>query len=131
MKRNGFTSVELMIVVAIVGIFLSIAFPNFRFMTILPHYSSGTRTGVVVKISQRGFHWKTWEAEMNVGGMSSDGNGMAVPVVWKFSVKDQSVIDAILRASEKGSRVTVKYDQAFIRKFTEGATEYLATGVVE
>ena len=68
---------------------------------------------------------------MNVGGMSSDGNGMAVPVVWKFSVKDQSVIDAILRASEKGSRVTVKYDQAFIRKFTEGATEYLATGVVE
>lgn len=38
---------------------------------------------------------------MNIGGMSSNGGGMAVPVVWRFSVKDKAVVDALMRCAKQ------------------------------
>ncbi len=131
MKRNGFTLIEVVIVMAIVGIIFFWSMSEIPPITIFPHYSSGMRTGVVYKIGEKGFFWKTWEGEMNVGGMSSDGNGIAIPVVWSFSVKEKSVVDDLIRSAEKGARVTVRYDQAFIRKFTEGESPCLAIGIFE
>lgn len=130
MKKDWFTLIELLVVLTILEIFVLSFFPLFRVITICPNYGSGTRTGVIYKISKNGLFWKTWEGEMNVGAMSSNGNGIAVPKVWAFSVKEKSLVDELIRRAENGSRVTVKYEQVLVRKVTEGDSRYMVVGIV-
>lgn len=133
MNLSEFIVIELSIVVAIFGILVAGFSHNFAklFITINPKYSEGARTGVVYKLSHKGMIWKTWEGEMHVGAMSSNGQGMAIPVAWAFSVVDPPVIEKLQRASEKGVRVTVEYNEARLRCIREGESEYLAVGVKE
>lgn len=129
MKNKCFTLVELMLVVAIIGLLIGIVVPNLRLITIMPSYSSGERTGVVVKLSKNGMFYKTWEGSMNVGSMSTDGQGIAVPTVFDFSVSDESVVQKIQESSQAGKKITLFYNQALIRSFKEGETNYLIVGV--
>ena len=75
----------------------------------MPGYSDGERTGVIVKISQKGVFFKSYEGEMNVGSMSSDKNGLMQPVRWLFSTQDGKVAERIIEASRTGKSVTLKY----------------------
>ena len=127
MDRKGFTLIEMMSVTAILLIFALI--PRIGFITVMPNYSEGERTGVVVKLSHKGMIWKTWEGEMNIGSMSSDGNGMAVPTVFDFSVKDEKVVDILKNSASSAKRVTIVYRQALIRSLRDGETQYLAEQV--
>lgn len=78
-------------------------------------YSEGTRTGVVVKLSNKGLVAKSWEGEMNLGSTLVDGNGVAVPSVWSFSIKDDTIAKEIENSSRAGKRVTLHYNQWLIR----------------
>lgn len=129
MKRKGFTLIEVMIVVCILGILSSVVLSKAGLVTIMPNYSNGERTGVVVKLSKKGVVWKTWEGEMNVGSMSTDGKGIAVPTVFKFSVKDDAIAEKIMDMSRSGNRTTLVYEQALMRSFREGETPYLIVSV--
>lgn len=77
----------------------------------LPHYSDGSRSGVVYKISRKGLIWKSSEGKLQLSqfnlrnGESSEGN------VWDFSVQDANVVRDIDRAVSSGSRVTLHYHQ--------------------
>lgn len=82
-------------------------------------YSEGDRTGVVVKISRKGFFFKSWEAEMNVGGVSASEGGIAVPRTWEFSVTDPKVVEQIRQAAAEGRRVTVVYTQWALQPITQ------------
>ena len=54
-------------------------------------YSTGTRTGIVIKLSQKGYVFKTYEGELNLGGIS-EGDGTIMPTrIWKFSVDRNNV----------------------------------------
>lgn len=90
-------------------------------------YASGERTGVVVKLSKKGIIWKTWEGQMNVGSMSTDGNGLAVPAAWECSVTDESVVKQIQDAAKSGNRITLRYDQPLVMSWVRGSSGYLVT----
>lgn len=126
-KTKGFTLIELLIVVCIIAVVL--AFIASRVIPIPYEYSNGERTGVITKISKKGVWWKTWEGEMNVGGMSADKKGYAIPNVWKFSVIDDSIVGKIQRQGKSGNTVTLHYSQKLSVPFWQGNTTYIITAV--
>jgi len=70
------------------------------------HYSDGDRSGVVVKLSRKGFIWKSWEGEMRLGGDQNVTSG-----AWVFSVRDESLVAPLQESVKTGKRVTVHYSQ--------------------
>jgi hypothetical protein len=75
------------------------------------HYSDGERTVKIIKLSEKGFIWKTWEGE---GVLAQEG--FAVTYIWSFSVDNwdpnkQQLINDIKTAFETGQTVKIKYDQ--------------------
>jgi hypothetical protein len=81
----------------------------------MPSYSEGDRSGSIYKISKKGLIFKSYEGEMNVGGMASDANGQVVPNKFQFSITDKSLIDKFQKASKNGNRVTLTYTEYLIK----------------
>ena len=79
-----------------------------------PNYSNGSRVGVVTKLSNKGVLIKSWEGELNMGGMrqttDSDGNSQMSPNVFTFNA-DPSVVPDLEKAMDNGSRVRLTYHQ--------------------
>ena len=95
---------------------------------LMPEYSVGERLGSVYKLSHKGLIWKSWEGEMNLGGMRSDGDGGYVANVFKFSVRDPAVVEKVNAAAESGKRVKLHYHQYFVAPAQIG-TEYVVDKV--
>lgn len=70
------------------------------------NYSDGDRSGVIVKLSRKGFIWKSWEGEMRLGGDQNVTSG-----AWVFSVRDESLVAPLQESVKTGKRVTVHYSQ--------------------
>lgn len=77
-------------------------------------YSDGERAGVVVKLSHKGAVYKSWEGQLNIGGVVANGEGSMVPNVWEFSVRKDDAAKAIQEALSSGRRVTLHYKQWLI-----------------
>lgn len=79
-----------------------------------PNYSSGSRVGVVTKLSEKGLIWKSWEGEMNMGGMRTwtdhEGNFRSMPNTFEFNV-DPSVVELVKAAQLSGMPVELVYRQ--------------------
>ena len=130
LKQNGFELIEVMIIVAVIGALAAVVVPTvIKVVGISTVYSVGERTGVLTKLSKKGFFWKTWEGELNLGGMSDHGGGTAVPNVWRFSVADAEVVQQLLPAARGAKRVTLKYTEVWKASFAQGQTDYFITDV--
>lgn len=79
-----------------------------------PNYSNGSRVGVVTKLSEKGLMFKSWEGEMNMGGMrqssDSDGHTTIVANVFTFNV-DPKIVSEVKAAMDSGQRVELIYRQ--------------------
>lgn len=121
-KRGTFRKVAL-VTVLIIAVLL--------FLTYLVcgmSYSEGTRTGILMKVSRKGFVFKTHEGELNIGGIS-DGQGTILPAtIFYFSVTDKEVYRKL--ENYQGKRVTVRYRQVLHSFFWQGDTDYFIEGVV-
>ncbi len=97
-----------------------------------PHYSDGTRTGIITKLSHKGLFSKTWEGEMNLGGMVNGGGdkGM-VANVWKFTVEYDSIINTVKEAAADGRRVTLIYHEWLKRPVFKTDTGYMVSGIAD
>ena len=125
-NMKDMTFFEWLIITAILALLGALVAPTALKITGVPiHYSDGDRTGVVVKLSKKGLIWKTWEGQMNLGAMSTDGGGMAVPSTFEFSVADENVVKQIQEAAKTGSRITLHYDQPLILPFSKGSSKCL------
>ena len=98
-------------------------------------YGAGERTGVINKVSNKGYFWKTWEGQMALEGLVA---GKTVGAnVWDFSIDDQrrngenpdSIVAKLQEALNSGERVKIKYMEAGATWPTRGATSYYIQSV--
>ena len=85
-------------------------------------YSEGTRSGVLTKVSKKGYVFKTYEGELNIGGLNQ-GDGTIMPLsLFKFSVNDKAVYDSLER--NQGKKVVLHYKQIIKNFFWQGESDY-------
>lgn len=117
---NKFKKTFIKILIGIVVILIA-TFAFFNFAS----FSSGYRAGVPIKVSHKGVLFKTWEGQLNVGGLTSSSQG-AIPTTWEFSIAGDNVQarEKIERAITEGKRVKLRYEEKFVRFFWKGETKY-------
>ena len=94
-------------------------------------YSDGDRVGTVTKFSFKGLICKTWEGEMVLGGLRSDGDNM-VANIWAFTVDEPRFVKPIQEAMLSGKRVKITYHQgALSGPCTASSDGYFVRGVSE
>ena len=128
-NRNfGFTLIELIATIFIALITISIfvgAVGN------VVGKSDGKRVGVLTKFSHRGLFIKSYEGELNMGGIrnkvNSDGNRSVVANVWEFSCSNPLMVEKL--ESLVGKEVVIKYHQSFAGLMRD--TSYDVVGVEE
>lgn len=90
-------------------------------------YSEGTRSGILTKVSKKGYIIKTYEGELNVGGFSQ-GDGTIMPAsIFRFSVTDKEVYKKLEEL--QGRKVVLSYRQVMKNFFWQGDTDYFITEV--
>lgn len=111
------------------GVFFLIIFAIFYYLT-FGYYSEGKRGGFVVKMSKKGYLFKTHEGLLNVGGLY-EGGGTLNATQWDFSINDSDTeaIAKIEDAIKTGSRVSLTYEEKFFRLPWVGDTKNLVTAV--
>lgn len=86
-----------------------------------PDYSNGSRVGVVTKLSYKGIFYKSWEGELNMGGVrqqtDSDGHVSTVANVFEFNA-DPGAVAALQAAMRTGAPVELTYRQWFVSPVT-------------
>ena len=95
-------------------------------------YSDGTRTGLLRKLSHKGYVFKTWEGELQMSAVMvpNDGtNSVAGGNVWSFSVNDNDAVKALQEAESTGKRVTLHYTEYTKQLFWRGETRYFVDRV--
>ena len=87
-------------------------------------YSSGTRTGVVIKVSQKGFIFKTYEGELNLGGFSQGEGTIIAKNIWNFSIQknDTAIYNTITRS--EGRQIRLHYKEVIKHFFWQSETSY-------
>ena len=78
-----------------------------------------------VKFSRKGVVFKTYEGELNVGGLTNSGDG-AIPTTWEYSVRrsEERVLSELERAMSDHKRVKLHYAEKYVQFFWRGDTKY-------
>lgn len=85
-------------------------------------YSEGTRSGVLTKVSKKGYVFKTYEGEINIGGINQ-GEGTIIPLtIFRFSTNKKQIYDSL--EIYQGRKVVLKYRQVIKNFFWQGETDY-------
>lgn len=92
-------------------------------------YSEGSRAGMLMKFSKKGYVFKTYEGELNLGGINPLPGNTIANNVWKFSVKDESV--AKLLESKEGKMLRLHYKEQVKNLPWQGDTKFFVDGVDE
>jgi hypothetical protein len=87
------------------------------------NFSGGEQVGKVIKISNKGYVFKTWEGQLNTGEIQQ---GM-----WDFSVKpsDKIILGELRDAMRSGKRVALYYDEKYVSIPFLGDTKNFITKV--
>ena len=111
--------------VAIIVLFLII----YIFINVTFTYSEGNRAGRLIKFSHKGYLFKTYEGELNLGGINSVNGGVLVNNMWDFSVTDKTVADSLLKL--EGRDINLHYKEKMSALFWRGDTRYIVDRVVQ
>lgn len=93
-------------------------------------YSEGKRAGFVLKLSKKGYIFKTYEGELRIGGLY-DGEGTMNATEWSFSVssKNKVAIQKLEEAIATGQRASLTYEEKFFVLPWNGDTKFFITDV--
>ncbi len=92
-------------------------------------YSEGTRAGQLVKVSYKGVVFKTFEGQLNLGGLQSTPQGGVIGNTWDFSTAKRSVFEELSRM--EGKQVKLHYRQRYRVFAWQGDTPYFVYKVEE
>ena len=92
------------------------------------NFSSGTRAGVVTKLSEKGLLWKSLEGDL-VMALPPE-SGISIPEHFRFSVDPDDIVtvDKLQAALKSGRRVNLVYRQWFAKPLSID-TDYVITDV--
>ena len=94
-------------------------------------YSEGYRVGKVIKLSHKGYVFKTWEGTLDFGYLQTDPEGGVATRIWDFSVAPgagdvRAQIDTAIAGDYK---VKLHYEEKYVRLFWRGDTKHFITKV--
>lgn len=93
-------------------------------------YSDGHRAGYLFKVSEKGYLLKTYEGELNLGGMNTE-SATVNNNIWRFSVRRSKPEVYKKLIDMQGKRVQVHYSQPMRMFFWQGESEYFVDEVTE
>ncbi|HFA48843.1 MAG TPA: hypothetical protein ENJ95_07490 [Bacteroidetes bacterium] len=99
-------------ILAIIGFFL---WANYT-------YSEGTRAGNLIKISRKGYVFKTYEGQLKLGGIDLENSDDGLSDTWSFSVRDKKVVEQLEKL--QGQKVVLRYKEINYAMPWQGDTEY-------
>jgi hypothetical protein len=112
----------LLIILSIIVLAIAITFLVFNYT-----YSEGSRAGVVIKFSKKGYILKTYEGELNMGGMGNLPNTAQMNLMWYFSVTNKAVADTLMNL--EGRKVSLHYTEKIKNMPWQGDTKYFVDAV--
>ncbi len=86
-------------------------------------YSEGSRSGMLLKFSNKGYLFKTWEGELNLGGMTQ-AEGTMLNNIWTFSVRDGETETITDLQKYEGKRIRLSYKEKMRHFPWQGETNY-------
>ena len=120
MKKILFTTLGVILVLFILFTIANVTFT----------YSEGSRAGRLIKFSSQGFVFKTYEGEINLGGVTNAANNnMMMNYMWDFSVDDKSVADSLSKL--EGRDIRVHYKEKLAKLPWRGDTKFIVDKVEE
>lgn len=87
-------------------------------------YSDGTRSGVIRRISNKGFIIKTWEGELDLVTNEQNGADAIVREIFHFSISSPEMAMEIREKEKTGKRTTLYYREYKFRGIRHGMTNY-------
>lgn len=90
-------------------------------------YSEGDKAGVLLGFQHKGFLFKTYEGELNMGGMGNISSTTQQNMIWHFSVRDPAIADSLNHLD--GRRVSLYYKEIVKSLFWQGETNYFVDGI--
>lgn len=109
---------RLVLLAFLLGIFAAGAYLFYANWT----YSNGTRTGYLVKISEKGYLFKTYEGQLNLGGFQANPDEVVIGNVWNFSLQDDVLYKQLQEL--EGNKVTLHYKEINKSMPWQGDTNY-------
>lgn len=90
-------------------------------------YSSGNRAGKIVKISESGVIFKTWEGQLDLGTFGAVKSSNFASETFEFSIdgSNQELLDILHKAQLSGHRVSLKYTEKYMKFPWRGNTKYM------
>ncbi len=90
-------------------------------------YSDGNRAGNLVKFSKKGMVFKTYEGELNLGGINPMPGNTIANNVWSFSVKDEATAKQLMML--EGKTIRLHYKEKIKNLPWQGDTKYFVDHV--
>jgi len=90
-------------------------------------YSEGNRTGLLQKFSHKGNMFKTYEGELVLSSLVSNGVSSFSAEKFFFSVDDSKVANKLMQM--EGQKVVVHYEEKKGKLFWRGDTNYIVDSV--
>lgn len=90
-------------------------------------YSEGTRAGYLIKISKKGVIWKTYEGQLNLGGVTTDPQTGLSGNIWDFSINDRDFPEVLQQY--EGRQVKLHYREVFKAMPWQGKTNHFVYDV--
>src|ERR1700712_1496387 len=112
-------------IVAIIVLFLTI----YILVNVTYTYSDGNRAGLLIKFSHKGYIFKTYEGELNLGGINATNGGVLVNNMWDFSVVDKNVADSLSKV--EGKNITIHYMEKISTLPWRGDSKYIVDKIVD